>query len=105
MDCIAVIAVSAGVIFARLAMIQELNPFLWGFLALTVYAGVPYLMLHRGADWASIWASSFVGLFVLFIVQSVVAARQRYRGRGGPGVAKGSTAKSKQKGKGKAKGR
>src|SRR5207253_3619369 len=33
MECVAVIACSVAVIFARLAMMQELNPFLWGFLA------------------------------------------------------------------------
>ena len=84
MECIAVIAASAGVIFAKFADIQDLNPFLWGFLAIVVYAGAPALMIYRGASWMDsplIWASSFGGLFALFVVQSIVAARKRYRNR------------------------
>ncbi|MEA2631815.1 MAG: hypothetical protein QOE66_2034, partial [Chloroflexota bacterium] len=33
MECVALIAFSACLIFARLAMMQDLNPFLWGTLA------------------------------------------------------------------------
>jgi hypothetical protein len=85
MECVAMIACSAAVIFARLAMVQELNPFLWGFLAIVVYAGAPVYMISRGAGWmdaAWVWGSSFGGLFVLFVVQSVVAAVKRERSRG-----------------------
>jgi hypothetical protein len=84
-ECVAVIACSAAVIFARLAMIQDLNPFLWGFLAVLVYAGAPvYVVYGRGAGLMEapwIWASSFGGLFVLFIIQAVVAAIKRQRNR------------------------
>jgi hypothetical protein len=86
MECIAVIAVSAAVIFARLAMMQDLNPLLWGVLAVVVYAGPPVYMIRRGAGWIDapwVWISSFVGLFLLFVIQSVVAERRRYQGRGG----------------------
>jgi hypothetical protein len=86
MECIAVIAVSAALIFARLAVMQELNPILWGTLALVIYAGAPTVMIYRGAGLMAapwIWISSFLGLFVLFVVQCVVAERQRYRNRGG----------------------
>lgn len=84
MECLAIIAASAAFIFAKLADMQDLNPFLWGGLALVVYAGLPGLMLYRGAGamqapW--VWASSFGGLFVLFVVQSWVASRKRYRSR------------------------
>jgi hypothetical protein len=99
MECIAVMAVSVAVIFARLAMMQGLNPFLWGFLAIVIYAGMPILMIRRGAslmDAPRVWISSFAGLFVLFVVQSLVAERKRYAGRGGPPKGKG-------KGKGKIK--
>lgn len=84
MECIAVIACSAAVIFARLALMQDLNPFLWGFLAVLVYAGAPSYMIWRGAGWMDapwVWISSFGGLFVLFVVQSVAAAIKRQRGR------------------------
>lgn len=85
MDCIAVIACAAAVVFARLAMMQELNPFFWGILAIVVYAGAPGYMIWRGAGWMDapwVWASSFGGLFVLFVVQSIVAAIKRDRARG-----------------------
>jgi len=36
MECLAVIACSAAVIFARLAMMQDLNPLFWGLLALVI---------------------------------------------------------------------
>lgn len=81
------IAVSAGIIFARLAMIQELNPFFWGTMAIAVYAGPPFLLISRGAglmDAPMIWLSSFIGLFVLFIAQAVVAHRKRFAGRSAP---------------------
>jgi hypothetical protein len=84
MECILVIAFSAALIFARLALMQELNPFLWGFLALVVYAGAPVFMIWRGATWMDapwVWASSFGGLFVLFVIQAIVAARKRFRNR------------------------
>ena len=80
MECVAVIAGSAGVIFAKFADMQDLNPFFWGLLAVLVYAGAPALMIYRGAglmDSPWIWASSFGGLFVLFVVQSLVAANKR----------------------------
>ena len=80
MECVAVIAGSAGIIFAKFADMQDLNPFFWGFLAMLVYAGAPALMIYRGAGWMDspwIWASSFGGLFVLFVVQSLVAANKR----------------------------
>jgi hypothetical protein len=84
MECVAMLAASSAVIFARLAMIQDLNPFLWGALAIVVYAGAPMYMISRGAglmDAPWVWASSFGGLFVLFILQAVVASRKRHRGR------------------------
>jgi hypothetical protein len=84
MECLAVIAGSAALIFARLAMMQDLNPFLWGTLALIVYAGAPLYMIWRGAGWMDapwVWGSSFGGLFVLFIIQSIVAANRRGRNR------------------------
>ena len=84
MECVAVIAGSAAVVFARLALMQDLNPFLWGFLALVVYAGAPIYMIWRGARWLDapwVWASSFGGLFVLFIIQCIAAANQRRRRR------------------------
>ncbi len=80
MECLAVMAASAGVIFAKFADMQDLNPFLWGILAVGVYAGAPAWMIYRGAglmDSPWIWASSFLGLFVLFVVQSIVAANRR----------------------------
>lgn len=80
MECLAAIACSAAVVFARLAMMQELNPFLWGSLALVVYAGAPLSMIAHGAGWMDapwVWMSSFVGLFVLFVIQSIVAANRR----------------------------
>jgi hypothetical protein len=86
MECVAVIAVSAALIFARLALMQELNPFLWGALAVIVYAALPLTMIKRGAglmDAPMVWLSSFLGLFVLFIVQCILAERKRYRNRGG----------------------
>ena len=84
MECFAVLASSAAVIFARLAMMQDLNPFLWGFLAVVVYAGAPLFMIWRGAGWMEapwVWASSFGGLFVLLVIQSIVAANRRHRNR------------------------
>ncbi len=84
MECVGVIAASAAFIFARLAMMQELNPVLWGFLALVIYAGAPALMIWRGSGWMDapwVWASSFGGLFALFVVQTLIAARARHRGR------------------------
>jgi hypothetical protein len=83
-ECVAVIAVSAAVIFAKFAQIQDLNPLPWGAMALVVYAGAPAFMIWRGAgvlDAPWIWISSFGGLFVLFVVQSIVAARARHRRR------------------------
>jgi hypothetical protein len=82
-ECVVMIAASAAVIFAKFAQIQDLNPFLWGTLALVVYAGAPAFMIWRGADILAapiIWLSSFGGLAVLFVVQSIVAYRAR-RGR------------------------
>jgi hypothetical protein len=84
MECVAVIVASVGVIFARLALMQDLNPFLWGSLAIVASAGAPGYMIFRGASWMDagwVWISSFGGLFVLFIVQSAVAAKQRDRER------------------------
>jgi hypothetical protein len=84
MECVAVIACSAGLIFAKLADMQDLNPFLWGFLALIVYAGAPAYLIWRGAnlmDAPIVWISSFAGLFVLFVVQSILAAMKRRRNR------------------------
>ena len=80
MECIAVIACSSAQIFARLAEMQDLNPFLWGFLAMVVYAGAPAYLIWRGAsvmDLPIVWISSFGGLFVLLIVQAIVAAKRR----------------------------
>jgi hypothetical protein len=99
MECVAIIACSAVVIFAKLALVQDLNPILWGLLAMIVYAGAPaYLIMVRKAsiwDAPLVWISSFGGLFVLFVIQSIVAARKRSSTRSG-GV---------RKGKGKAKRR
>jgi hypothetical protein len=85
MECVAMIAGSAMIIFAVFAQIQDLNPFLWGLLALIVYAGPPaYLILVQEAglmDAPWVWLSSFGGLAVLFIVQSVAAAVKRRRNR------------------------
>ncbi len=84
MECVAVIACSAALIFARLAMMQDLNPFLWGFLAVAVYAGAPGYMIWRGAGWMDapwVWLSSFGGLFALFIAQWIAASNQRRRDR------------------------
>jgi hypothetical protein len=84
MECVAVMATSAALIFARLAMMQELNPWLWGFLAVVVYAGAPGYMIWRGASWMDaplVWISSLGGLLVLFIVQAVVAGVRRQRNR------------------------
>lgn len=84
MECVALIACSAGLIFARLALAQELNPFLWGFLGVAVYIAAPGYMIWRGAGWMDagwVWLSSFGGLFVLFVVQSIVAEHKRRRGR------------------------
>lgn len=86
MECIAVLAVASALIFARLAMMQDLNPVLWGVLAVVVYAGAPTYLIWRGAglmDAPWVWISSFVGLFLLFVVQCVAGERKRYRGRGG----------------------
>ena len=84
MECVAIIAGSVGVIFAKLALMQDLNPVLWGVLGILVYAGAPALMIYRGATWYDapwVWASSFGGLFALFIIQSIVGANRRYRNR------------------------
>jgi hypothetical protein len=84
MECLVVIAFSAALIFARLALMQDLNPFLWGFLAVLVYAGAPLFMIWRGASWLDapwVWASSFFGLFALFIIQAIVGANRRRRNR------------------------
>ena len=85
MECVAVIAISAMIVFAGFAQIQDLNPFLWGILAFLVYAGPPaYLMFVARTDWENahwVWASSFGGLFVLFIAQSIAAAIKRQRNR------------------------
>jgi hypothetical protein len=83
-ECVAVMATAAGLIFAGFARIQDLNPFLWGLLGIVVYAATPMLMIWRGATWMDapiVWISSFGGLFVLFVVQSIVAARARRRRR------------------------
>jgi hypothetical protein len=87
MECVLIIASSAALIFARLALAQDLNPFLWGFLAIAVYAGAPGYMIYRGARWtdaAWVWLSSFGGLFALFVVQTIVAERKRMQNRSGP---------------------
>jgi hypothetical protein len=84
MECLAVLAFSATLIFARLALMQDLNPFFWGALALIVYAGAPLFMIWQGVGWMNapwVWASSFGGLFVLFVIQSIVAANRRRRNR------------------------
>lgn len=85
MECVAMIAGSAMIIFAVFAQIQDLNPFVWGLLALVVYAGPPaYLILVQGSglmDAPWVWISSYGGLVVLFIVQSVAAAVKRQRNR------------------------
>jgi hypothetical protein len=84
MECLAVLASSSAVIFARLAMMQDLNPFLWGSLAVIIYVGAPLYMIGRGASWMDapwVWASSFGGLFVLLVIQSIVAANRRHRNR------------------------
>ena len=41
-------------------------------------------MIYRGATWFDapwVWASSFGGLFILFVIQAIVASRRRYRDR------------------------
>lgn len=84
MECVAMLAASAAFIFARLAMMQELNPVLWGALALVIYAGAPAFMIWRGAGWMDapwVWLSSFGGLFALLVAQCLVAAGSRHRGR------------------------
>jgi hypothetical protein len=96
MECVAVIAVSVALIFAKLAMMQELNPVLWGTLAIVIYAGAPMFMIYRGAGWLDahwVWISSYGGLFVLFIAQCAVAERRRYLSRGG---ARGKAKKSRR---------
>ena len=87
MECVGLIAVSVAVIFARLAMMQDLNPLVWGTLAVVIYVGAPGYMIYRGASWLDapwVWLSSFGGLFLLFITQTVIAERHRYQGRSGP---------------------
>ena len=84
MEILAMIAGAAAIIFAKFADMQELNPFVWGFLALVAFAGAPAWMIYRGAGWMDapwIWASSFIALGVLFVVQSLVAARKRFGNR------------------------
>jgi hypothetical protein len=89
MACVAVLACSAVVIFARLALMQELNPFFWGIMAMLVYAGAPAYMIvvKKASIWDAplVWISSFGGLFVLFIVQTIVAERRRMSNRSGGG--------------------
>jgi hypothetical protein len=92
MECVVIIACSAALIFSRIAMAQDLNPFLWGFLAIVVYAGAPAYMIWRGAGWMQapwVWLSSFGGLFLLFVVQTVMAELKRQRGRRPPPKKKG----------------
>ena len=99
MEILVVIAVSSAVIFARLAMMQELNPLLWGSLAVAVYIGPPMYMIYRGASWMDapmVWASSFIGLFLLFAAQTFLAERNRYRNRGGA-PAKGKVKKKRKR--------
>lgn len=92
MECVAIIACSAVVIFAKLALMQDLNPFFWGLLAALVYAGAPayLIMVRRASVWDAplVWISSFGGLFVLFVVQTIVAERKRRSNRSG-GARKG----------------
>ena len=91
MECVGLIAVSSAIIFARLAMMQDLNPFLWGTFAVVIYVGAPGYMIYRGASWIDapwVWLSSFGGLFLLFVVQTMVAERRRFQGRSGPKKAK-----------------
>ena len=45
MECVAVIACSSALIFAKPADMQDLNLFLRGFLALVVYAGTPSYLI------------------------------------------------------------
>jgi hypothetical protein len=99
MECLAVIAVSSALIFVRLAMMQDLNPFLWGALAVAVYTGPPLFMIYRGVTWLDapwVWASSFIGLFLLFVAQTIVAERKRYRNRGPAAKGKGKGKKRKR---------
>jgi len=84
MLCVATLATFAGIAFARLAEIQDLNPFLWGTLAVLIYLGLPAYDHWRGFELGEapfVWISSLGGLVVLFVVQSIVAARNRGRGR------------------------
>lgn len=96
MECVAIIACSAVVIFAKLALMQDLNPIFWGLLAMVIYAGAPayMIMVRKASIWDAplVWASSFGGLFALFIVQSLVAERKRWKNRSG------GTKKGKKKG-------
>ncbi|MFO0908476.1 MAG: hypothetical protein U0794_08960 [Isosphaeraceae bacterium] len=99
MECVAVIAVAVAVIFARLALMQELNPILWGGLAIAIYAGAPVLMIARGASWIDaplVWLSSYGGLFLLFVTQCVVAERKRYRNRGNTSIRQAARPKKRR---------
>ena len=62
-------------------MIQDLNPALWGPLALLVDAGAPGDLIGPGPGWRAgcswVWLSSFGGLFVLFLAQCVAASCRR----------------------------
>lgn len=77
-------AAASGIIFAKFADMQELNPFLWGLLGVLAFAGPPSILLYRGAGWNDlplVWGSPFIALFLLFIVQSLIAARKRFSNR------------------------
>ncbi len=80
MECVALIACSSALIFARLAGTQNPNPLLWDFLAMVVYAGAPCYLIWRGAsvmDAPIVRISSFGGAYVLLVDQSIVAAIRR----------------------------
>jgi hypothetical protein len=65
MECVALIACSSALIFARLAGTQDPNPLLWDFLAMVVYAGAPCYLIWRGAsvmDAPIVRISSFGGV-------------------------------------------
>ena len=84
MECLAVIACSVAVIFARLALMQDLNPVFWGDRGrhhLRRGALVHDLARCGWTDAPWVWASSFGGLFVLFIIQAILAANRRHRNR------------------------
>jgi hypothetical protein len=61
-----------------------------------VYTGPPLFMIYRGVTWLDapwVWASSFIGLFLLFVAQTIVAERKRYRNRGPAAKGKGKKRK------------